>query len=136
MAEQEVENKRGLGPMNNEMKPHRANYDVVRDGGLTADTYTLFEADRDMVVVVGNTDVKTAFAGGGGAGLTIGVLGGDIDAMLANTLVAVLTLDAMLGLAAAGKNLLLKKGEKIVVTPTAAALTAGKLEVVLYAHAR
>ena len=136
MTEKTVENKRGLAPSNNEMRPHRANYDVVRDGGLTTDTFTLFEADEDMILVVGNTDVKEAFAGGGGAGLTIGVLGGDIDAVLANALLAALTLDAMLDLAAAGKNLLLKKGEKVVVTPTAADLTAGKLEVVLYAHSR
>ena len=136
MSELEVANKRGLGPMNNEMKPHRANYDVARDGGLIADTHTLFEDDRDMLIVVGNIDVKTAFAGGGSATVTIGVLGGDVDALLPAALMAALTLDTQLDIDAAGKNLLLVKGDKVVVTPGVANLTAGKLEVVLYAHAR
>lgn len=136
MSALDVANKRGLGPMNNEMKPHRAKYDVLADGGLTSNTYTLFEADRDMIVVVGNTDVKTAFTSGGSATMTIGVLGGDIDAILASTAVAALLIDVQFDVASAGKNLLLKKGQKIVVTVGTSAFTAGVLECVLYTHAR
>ncbi len=135
MGALDVSNKKGVGPSNNELRPHRAKYDVVADGGLTTDTYTLFEADRDMLVVVGNMDVKTAFVGAT-ATMTIGVLGGDIDAILASTAVGSLTLDAQFDVAAAGKNLLLKKGEKIVVTVGTAAFTAGLIEAVLYMHAR
>ena len=136
MTELTVANKRGLGPMNNEMKPHRADYDVARDGGLVTDTFTLFEADRDMIVVVGNVDVKTAFTGEVGSGLTIGILGGDVDALLALKAVGALTLDAQFPLDAAGVNLLLSEGDKIVVTPDTDDLLTGKLEVVLYAHSR
>lgn len=136
MTDKTVQNKRGLGPMSNELKPHRNSYDVLVDGGDLADTFELFEADRDMIIVAGNIDVKRAFAGGAGAGLKIGVLGGDDDAMLAVTAVGTLAVDYQSDLAAAGKNLLVKKGEKIVVTPDTAALTDGKLELVLYAHSR
>ena len=135
MGALDVSNKKGIGPSNNELRPHRATYEPTVDGGLTTDTYTLFEADTDMLVVVGNIDVKTAFVGAT-ATMTIGVLGGDIDAILASTAVAALLVDVQFDVAAAGKNLLLKKGEKIVVTVGTAAFTAGKIEAVLYMHSR
>lgn len=136
MTAQVVQNKRGLGPSSNEMRPHRNVYDVVADGGVNGDTYELFEADRDMLIVVGNIDIKTAFTSGGAATLSIGVLGGDIDAFLSLAALAALTLDDQIDIDAAGKNLLLKKGEKIVVSPGTADMTAGKVELVLYAHSR
>lgn len=136
MSEKQVQNVKQLGPFSNEMKPHRAIYDVAEDGGLTADTYTMMTAEKDMVVMIGNVDVKTAFAGGAGAGLKIGILGGDDDAMLAVTAVGSLTADAQLDVAASAKNLFLPAGSKLVVTPDTADLTAGKLEMVLYAHSR
>lgn len=136
MVAQVVQNKRGLGPASNEMRPHRNVYEFSADGGVVGDTYELFEADRDMIIVDGNIDVKEALTGGAGATIIIGVLGGDVDALLASTLMAALTVDDQLPLDAASKNFLVKKGEKIILSPGVNDLTAGKLEVVLYSHSR
>lgn len=136
MAAKLAGDKRGLGPLSNEMKPHRKNYKVSRDGGDFGDTFELFEADRDMLIVIGNIDVKEAFLSGGAPTMLIGVLGGDADALMTSKLKAALIIDAQFALDSAGTNLLLKKGEKIVVTVGVADYTAGEIELVIYAHAR
>ena len=121
-------------PFANEIVVKRCVYDVAVDGGAETDTFTVAEMDDDMVLLDAYTNITTAFTSGGSATAIIGVTG-DTDAILASTAVASMTAGIKPG-AAACEGILLAAGDKVLVTVGTAAMTAGKLEVVLLLVAR
>lgn len=99
------------------------------DSGATG-ALTLCKFKEAMVIHKAHIKVKTAFTSGGSATLIIGT-SGDTDAVLASTAVAALTAPQVSAGAAASLDLYVAADETILSTIGTAAMTAGKLTVVM-----
>ena len=121
--------KKDIQNFSNEVKQVRATYDFANDGGLVS-TIELMEAKQDMVIYEAYTAVKTAATSGGAATVEIGTTA-DPNQILASTAVASLTLNAVFDGEAASARARVAAGQKVNMIIGTAALTAGKIEVVL-----
>lgn len=113
----------------NDIVTERAVYDFSVDGGAVG-ALDLFQADADIVIKSFHAYVKTAATSGGSATVAIGVTGATtafVDATAGA--VANLTANAVLGSAIAPRRL--ASGNAVLMTIGTAALTAGKIEVVV-----
>jgi len=108
----------------------RSVYDFSVDGGATG-TYDLMEASADIVVTKVHAYVRTAVTSAGAATVEIGYTG-DTDAIVTAKLQAALTIGAHLPEdGAATESFKIASGNKISLTIAVAALTAGKIEVMV-----
>lgn len=117
----------------NEKQIMRVVYDFAQDGGATADTYRLAEVTGKILVVQATAHVITAFTSGGAATVAIGAETADADAFLASTAVGTLVDDYVVK-TAAGQTLVIDGAtatDYVSLTIGTAALTAGKIEVIL-----
>ena len=127
----DIAGKREAGAFRNEMKKVEALLDVSEDGGAVA-VYDMIEVQEDIVIHQAYTKVKEAATDGGAtAPVEIGIKGGDTDAILPATLVASLTLNAIIDGAAASDRLRVASGSIISAEVKNEALTAGKIAVVI-----
>lgn len=113
----------------NDIVTERVIYDFSVDGGAVG-ALDLFTADADVVLKGFHAYVKTAATSGGSATVAIGVTGATtafVDATAGA--VANLTANAVLGSAIAPRRL--ASGAAVLMTIGTAALTAGKIEVVI-----
>jgi hypothetical protein len=119
-----------IGPeFSNQVTLERVTYDFAVDGGAVS-TFDLFTAGADVVLKSFHAYVKTAATSGGSATVALGVTG-SATAFVDTTAGAVanLTANAVLGSAIAPRRL--PSGSKVIMTVGTAALTAGKIEVVV-----
>lgn len=125
-----VAKAKNIGPeFSNARVLERVTYDFAVDGGAVG-ALDLFTANKDIVIKSFHAYVKTAGTSGGSATVSIGVTGATtafVDATAGA--VANLTANAVLGSAIAPRRL--AAGSKVLMTIGTAALTAGKIEVVL-----
>lgn len=129
MAEVTANAHKTIGKLfSNEIGFEKLTYDFANDGGATADTVTLATMSGKKVILNAVAQVETACTSGGSAVVNIGILGGDVDAFVANTAgaVASLTDDATIK-EDAGQKIVVADGGKISVAIATAALTAGKI---------
>lgn len=119
-----------IGPeFTNARTLERVTYDFAVDGGAVG-ALDLFTAGSDVVLKSFHAYVKTAATSGGSATVSIGVTGAAtafVDATAGA--VANLTANAVLGSAITPRRL--ASGSKVLMTIGTAALTAGKIEVVI-----
>ena len=133
MAQVNATNVKKLGKVfSNEVGFVRMTYDFSLDGGATTDTYVLGETEGKILILDAAVHVETAATSGGEATVKIGVNGGDDDAFLDTTsgAVAALTDDAVVK-EVAGQSIVLADGAKIEMVIGTAALTAGKINVLV-----
>lgn len=107
-------------------------YDFSVDGGATG-SLNLFKAKEAMVVESCYAKVKTAGQSLGSATVEFGIAGGDTDALITATVGALanLTAGATLQQASTAPALKLAADDAIAIKISAAALTAGKIVLVL-----
>ena len=113
---------------NNEIGFAKLTYDFANDGSATADTVKLATATDKIMIINAVAQVETACTSGGSAVVNLGILGGDVDAFIANTAgaVASLTDDATIK-ETAGQKIVLADNDTISLSVATAALTAGKI---------
>lgn len=133
MAQKLVAAHKTLGRgFSNEVQMMKLTYDFAADGGATTDTYVLGTTSGKILVLDACVHVETACTSGGSATVAIGVNGGDVDAFLDVTSGAVANLvDDFTEKEAAGQKIVLASGAKIEAAIATAALTAGKINLVL-----
>jgi hypothetical protein len=107
-------------------------YDFAVDGGATG-ALNLLKVTEASVLVDAFTKVDTTFTSGGSATLIIGRTG-DTDGILASTAVASITAGTVFPGDAACKQVKLASGDFILMTIGTAAMTAGKMRVVVFIH--
>ena len=106
-------------------------YDFAVDGGATG-ALDMFEAVDKLVIHRSYVKCMTTCTSGGSATVIMGVIGGDTDAILTSTAVASLVADTAFDNDSASDALFLAAGGKLGMTIGTAALTAGKLILVLH----
>lgn len=121
--------KTGGAGFENRVEYHRIVYDFAVDGGGTG-AKDLFTCDKQCAVVSAVTHVLTACTSGGSATVKIGTTDDD-DCVMTTTQGAVANLVADYTVGGAALPAWLDTGDKISMTIGAAALTAGKFEVVI-----
>lgn len=104
-------------------------YDFAQDAGAVG-ALNLLKVKEASVMLDAYTKIKTAFTSGGSATLIIGVTG-DTDAILASTAVAALLVGIVLPGAAACKQIKMAANDVVSMTIGTAAMTAGKMSVVM-----
>lgn len=112
----------------NEVAVERVTYDFSVDGGAVG-ALDLFTASADLVIKYVHIYVKTACTSGGSATVAVGVTGATtayVDATAGA--VANLSANAVMGTATPKR---VASGNKVLLTIGTAALTAGKIEVVV-----
>ena len=112
----------------NEIGFAKLTYNFANDGSATADTVKLATASDKIMILNAVAQVETACTSDGLAVVNCGVLGGDVDAFIANTAGAVAALTDDAGIKeAAGQNIVLAADDTISLKVAVAALTAGKI---------
>lgn len=133
MARKKVSAHKTLGPVfSNEVGYMKLTYDLALDGGLTTDTYVMGTAGSKILILDACVHVENQALSGGSAAVSIGVVGGDVDAFMtaAQGAVANLVDDATVKDVAGQKIVLADDGEIELVIGTAA-LTAGKINLMV-----
>lgn len=112
----------------NEIGFAKLTYDFAADGSATADTVKLATFGSKMMIINAVAQVETACTSGGSAVVNVGILGGDVDAFVADTAgaVASLTDDACIK-ETAGQKIVVAANETVSLKVATAALTAGKI---------
>lgn len=120
-------------PFSNSLEIVRLKYDFAEDGGGTGD-YDLATMASAVDIVDAYIKVPAAVTSGGAPTVSIGIDGGDEDAIMtaAVGVPANLTLNAVIDGDSAGKKIRVAAAGVIQMTVATAALTAGEIEVVLY----
>lgn len=112
---------------NNEIGFAKLTYDFASDGSATADTVKLATFGSKMMIINAVAQVETACAGAT-AVVNCGILGGDVDAFIADTAGAVAALTDDAGIKeAAGQKIVVAANETVSLKVATAALTAGKI---------
>lgn len=108
-------------------------YDFARDGAVAnADQLLLALAKNDLIIDSATVHVDTTCTSGGSLVANIGVKGGDVDAILANTAGAVAALVAGTTVKeTAGQKLKMTAGQYISLDTATDVFTAGKISVYL-----
>lgn len=133
MAQKLVAAHKTLGRgFSNEVKMVKLTYDFALDGGAETDTYVLGTAGGKILILDACVHVENACTSGGSATLALGIDGGDVDAFLDTTSGAVANLvDDFTEKETAGQKLVVADGGKIEAAIGTAALTAGKVNLVV-----
>lgn len=120
------------GLFSNEVGYEKLTYNFANDGGATTDTYVIGTAGRKIAIMDAMVHVETACTSGGSATVSIGVVGGDVDAFLDVTSGAVANLvDDFTEKETAGQKLVVASAGQIEVVIATAALTAGKINLLV-----
>jgi hypothetical protein len=133
MAQLTAAGAKTLGPLfSNEVEMVKMVYDFAEDGGATTDTYVLGTAGAKILILDSRIHVETQCTSGGSATVKIGINGGDDDAFLDVTSGAVANLvDDFTNSETAGQGLVVADGGKIEMVIGTAALTAGKINLIV-----
>lgn len=126
----EVDDYREVNAFHNESLLVRKVYDFTKDGGSIA-VFDLMKMNAAMVIEESYVNVKVAVLSGGAPTVQIGIKGGDTDALMVATVKANLLINTTIDGAAASKRLYVAKDAVISLEVKVAALTAGKIELVL-----
>lgn len=121
--------KTGGPGFENQVEYHRVVYDFAADGGGVA-SKDLFTCDKSCAIVSAVVHVLTACTSGGSATVEIGTTD-DANAIMTTTTGAVANLVADFTTGGAALPAWLDASDKVVMTIGTAALTAGKLEVIM-----
>jgi len=106
-------------------------YDFANDGGA-ASTISLGKFEHKTLVLRGKVFVETACTSGGSATVIVGASTADVDAFLDATSGAVANLvDDLVAVESTSENLVVAEDETLDLTIGTAALTAGKIKVIL-----
>lgn len=123
--------KKNMKTFSNEVAMTKAVYSLAAGDSGAVGVIDLMEAKEAIMIHRAYVKVETTFTSGGSATLEVGVKGGDTDAVLAATAVASLTAPSTFPGAAASEGLYLASGGILSAEIKVAAMTAGKLELVV-----
>lgn len=105
-------------------------YDFATDGGATADTVRLALVNSKILITEAILHVETACTSGGSATVSMGAETADADAFGSTIAVATLVDDYAID-TAAGQSLVVDAADYISLTIATAALTAGKINLLI-----
>lgn len=126
-----AKDKKLVSAFTGHMEQIEAVYDFAKDGGAIG-VIDLIEMKHAAIIHSASVKVLTSVTSAGAATVEMGVAGGDTDAILPAQLQAALVAPKGFDSDAAGKGLYVASGGKVAAEIKVAALTAGKLSVVLF----